>query len=219
MKDMIDMFIETDKLDIFDRQYLFNKLTMQTDDQVVAKFRGHYCFPEEYLDLIKGQLSYHQVLDCYKKYGIVMNANTITDSDGITIIEKYYSDQKKYAFSFQMMAYISRLKQLQESKNSSIIVTERCLYTDRNIFAKMLYDSGMIEDIEYSIYLKWFDYFINDLNDIKFIPFEVKENDGIDISYVLDTKEKLTEYGFTNLPYIRKVKDLTADNFVKVFNH
>jgi deoxyadenosine/deoxycytidine kinase len=95
--------------------------------------------------------------------------NTITDSDGITIIEKYYSDQKKYAFSFQMMAYISRLKQLQESKNSSIIVTERCLYTDRNIFAKMLYDSGLIEDIEYSIYLKWFDYFINELKVIKFI--------------------------------------------------
>jgi deoxyadenosine/deoxycytidine kinase len=29
--------------------------------------------------------------------------NTIKDSDGITILEKYYSDQKKYAFSFQMM--------------------------------------------------------------------------------------------------------------------
>jgi deoxyadenosine/deoxycytidine kinase len=95
--------------------------------------------------------------------------NTIKDSDGITILEKYYSDQKKYAFSFQMMAYISRLKQLNDSKNSSIIITERCLYTDRNIFAKMLYDTGMIEDIEYSIYLKWFEYFIENLNDIKFI--------------------------------------------------
>lgn len=81
MKDMIDRFISTDKLDIYDRQYLFNKLTMQTDDQVVAKFRGHYCFPDEYVDIIKGQLSYHQVLDAYKNYGIVMNANTITDSD------------------------------------------------------------------------------------------------------------------------------------------
>jgi deoxyguanosine kinase len=95
--------------------------------------------------------------------------NTIKDSDGITILEKYYSDQKKYAFSFQMMAYISRLKQLNDSKNSSIIITERCLYTDRNIFAKMLHDTGMIEEIEYSIYLKWFEYFIENLNDIKFI--------------------------------------------------
>jgi deoxyadenosine/deoxycytidine kinase len=95
--------------------------------------------------------------------------NTIKDSDGITILEKYYSDQKKYAFSFQMMAYISRLKQLNDSKKSSIIITERCLYTDRNIFAKMLHDTGMIEEIEYSIYLKWFEYFIENLNDIKFI--------------------------------------------------
>ena len=81
MKDMIDKYIKTNKLDIFDRQYLFNKLTMQTDDPVVARFKNWYCFPDEYVDIIKGQLSYHQVLNSYKNYGIVMNANTITDSD------------------------------------------------------------------------------------------------------------------------------------------
>ena len=65
-----------------------------------------------------------------------------------------------------MMAYITRLSQLRkEIKNApdnSIIITERCLYTDRNVFAKMLYDSGDIEDIEYTIYLKWFDTFAED---------------------------------------------------------
>ena len=35
--------------------------------------------------------------------------NSIKTSDGITILEKFYSNQEKYAFSFQMMAYISRL--------------------------------------------------------------------------------------------------------------
>ena len=30
----------------------------------------------------------------------------IKDSNGKTMIEKYYGNQKKYAFSFQMMAYI-----------------------------------------------------------------------------------------------------------------
>jgi hypothetical protein len=81
MKDMIDMYIKTNKLDIFDRQYLFNKLTMQTDDKVVSTYKGWYCFPDKYVDIIKGQLSYHQVLNSYRDYGIVMNANTITDSN------------------------------------------------------------------------------------------------------------------------------------------
>ncbi len=33
----------------------------------------------------------------------------IQDLEGKNIIEKFYEDQDKYSFSFQMMAYISRL--------------------------------------------------------------------------------------------------------------
>ena len=40
-----------------------------------------------------------------------------------------------------------------------VIITERSLYTDKLVFAKMLYDSGKIEYINYQIYLNWFDTF------------------------------------------------------------
>ena len=86
--------------------------------------------------------------------------NEIKDSNGVTIIEKYYQDQKRYAFPFQMMAYISRVSQIrQKFEDNAIILTERCVFTDREIFAKMLYDDKKIEEIEYTIYLKWFDEF------------------------------------------------------------
>ena len=82
------------------------------------------------------------------------------------MIEKFYEDQEKYAFSFQMMAYISRLhllkKKLRENPNA-VFITERSVFTDRNVFAKMLYDDGKIESVNYQIYLKWFDEFIKDL--------------------------------------------------------
>jgi deoxyadenosine/deoxycytidine kinase len=91
--------------------------------------------------------------------------NTIVDTDGQTIIQCYYSDQKKYSFAFQMMAYISRLSQIKkvlgEAGENDIIITERCLYTDFNIFAKMLYHSEILSEIEYSIYTRWFDEFID----------------------------------------------------------
>ena len=89
--------------------------------------------------------------------------NEIKDTSGVSILEKYYKDQQRYAFSFQMMAYITRLslirKTLKSAPEDCIIITERSIYTDREIFAKMLYDAGKIESIEYSIYLRWFDEF------------------------------------------------------------
>jgi deoxyadenosine/deoxycytidine kinase len=90
---------------------------------------------------------------------------SIKDENGITILQKFYADQKAYSFSFQMMAYISRLALLKEAveKNpNAIIITERSLVTDKMIFAKMLYDSGHIQEIEYQIYSKWFECFAND---------------------------------------------------------
>ena len=97
--------------------------------------------------------------------------NTIVDKEGITILENYYKDNKKWAFSFQMMAYISRLSILKkaiESNKYEIIITERSLYTDKHVFCQMLYDNDLIEDLEFTIYNKWFEEF-NILQDIQYI--------------------------------------------------
>ena len=97
----------------------------------------------------------------------------ITDENGVTMLEKFYSDQDKYSFSFQMMAYVSRLKVLRDARKTIIdnylvnsisnkpyiIISERSLYTDKMVFAKMLYDSKKIEEVNYKIYLSWFDTF------------------------------------------------------------
>ena len=90
--------------------------------------------------------------------------STITDEEGKTMLALFYGNQKRYAFSFQMMAYISRLALLKRAiaKNYDIIITERSLETDRQIFAKMLYNDGKIASVEYQIYLKWFDEFKRD---------------------------------------------------------
>ena len=86
--------------------------------------------------------------------------NEIKDSEGRTILERYYEDQKSWAFAFQMMAFITRVRKLRkaiEENPGKVIVTERSVFTDKHIFAMMLHDSGMINDIEYSIYLRWFE--------------------------------------------------------------
>ena len=66
-----------------------------------------------------------------------------------------------------MMAYISRLHllrlKIKENNTYSIIISERSVQTDRNVFAKMLFDDDLIEHDEYNIYNRWFDEFLDDI--------------------------------------------------------
>tara|TARA_A100001015_G_scaffold309320_1_gene408581 strand:- start:1059 stop:1772 length:714 start_codon:yes stop_codon:yes gene_type:complete len=87
------------------------------------------------------------------------------DENGKNIIESFYENNEKFAFSFQMMAYISRLHQLKttlKNNNNIIIITERSIHTDREVFAKMLYDQKNMSKIEHEIYNKWFDQFLEE---------------------------------------------------------
>lgn len=97
--------------------------------------------------------------DCLFLQEPVKSWEEITDENNIPILTKFYTNPKKYSFPFQMMAYISRLSILKESKEKNQdkkIITERSLDTDKFVFEKMLYDSGMIEEVEHKIYNKWF---------------------------------------------------------------
>lgn len=92
--------------------------------------------------------------------------NQVCDKDGVNIITNLYKDTRANAFKFQMMAYISRLALLRKAvKNPKIklIITERSVETDRNVFAKMLYDTGDISHDEFQIYTLWFDEFLTDV--------------------------------------------------------
>jgi deoxyadenosine/deoxycytidine kinase len=81
---------------------------------------------------------------------------TITDNDGQTILQKFYAEPSKYAFQFQVMALTTRLSLIRETiKNNpdcEILICERSVDADKEIFAKMLHDDGLITDLDYKIY-------------------------------------------------------------------
>jgi deoxyguanosine kinase len=89
------------------------------------------------------------------------------DSSGDSIFNKFYRDQDKYAFPFQMMVYLSRLSMLRgalkKANSNDIIIMERGLLTDVNVFVKMLHDEGKIEEINYMIFMKWYREFMEDI--------------------------------------------------------
>jgi deoxycitidine kinase len=86
----------------------------------------------------------------------------IKDKNGMNALDCFYSDQKRNSFCFQILAYITRLKKLMDiikNNKDKIIITERSIETDRNVFAKMLYEDDYLNSIEWVTYNYWFDTF------------------------------------------------------------
>ena len=95
-----------------------------------------------------------------------------TDKNGESILAKFYNDQERYAFAFQIMSYTNKLHLIRQTMTNNpdkIIIVERCVYTDRNVFAKMLYDDKKIEEIFYNIYNSVFFEFLTNTHIDKFI--------------------------------------------------
>jgi thymidylate kinase len=74
---------------------------------------------------------------------------------GDNVLKKFYQYPHKYGFSFQVLVYLTFYKQLVKAINSSngdkIIICERSLDVSQFIFAKMLYNDGILNEIEYQI--------------------------------------------------------------------
>ena len=100
---------------------------------------------------------------------------TVKDNQNETILSKFYKNPAKHAFAFQVMAFSTRLTILREAIQNNpdveIILCERSLDADKEIFAKMLHHDGVIEDIDYQIYNMFY-------NEITKQP-EVKQLSGV----------------------------------------
>jgi len=142
----------------------------------------------------------------------------IIDKEGTTMLEKFYGDQEKYSFPFQMMAYISRLalmKKTMDENENCIIITERSLSTDKYVFAKMLYESGKIEDVCYKIYKMWFDTFAKDYPVEKMIY--IKTNP--EICHERITKRSRTGEEQIPLDYLKKCDEYHEDMMDRMMTH
>ena len=146
---------------------------------------------------------------------------SIRDNENNNMITKFYGNIRKYSFAFQMMAYISRLNILREALNNEevdVIITERSLFTDKNVFAKMLFDDNMMEDVEHQIYMKWFNTFINDLPDAKM--FYIRTEPEVALERLLKRNREGEDVGLEYLKRVHKYHDdwLLNDPNVDVFD-
>jgi deoxyadenosine/deoxycytidine kinase len=81
--------------------------------------------------------------------------------NGYNALEKFYSDISRWAFSFQLYAFLTRVEsilQSMENEHNSFFLTERSIFADRYVFAKACYEANHMENLEWNMYVKWFEW-------------------------------------------------------------
>lgn len=124
------------------------------------------------------------------------------------ILELFYRDKKRWSLTFQMNAFISRIKLLEniiKNNPNKLIFTERTIHTDRNCFASELNDQNNIDVLEWKIYDEYYKWLIDkiDINPCAIIYLQV---DPI-ISYERIKKRLRTEESSIELEYLKKIHD------------
>lgn len=165
----------------------------------------------------------------------VSSWENIKDSDGKNMIKKFYENQMKYAFAFQMMTFTTRLIYLKKAINDAIknndnkkiiIITERSLHTDCYVFAELLKKQGNIEDVCFQIYIQMFNEFssnylvdtiiyVDTTPEICYERIKKRSRLGeeiISLDYLTQCHEEHETYIHTKMPNINKlVIDGTLD--------
>mmetsp|Transcript_1896 Transcript_1896/g.4316 ORF Transcript_1896/g.4316 Transcript_1896/m.4316 type:complete len:379 (-) Transcript_1896:46-1182(-) len=76
------------------------------------------------------------------------------------LLQEFYADPKRFAYSFQSYAFITRF--LQHNAGAvdhpdEIRMIERTVFTDRKVFVSSLHDQGLLSEMEVCLYSEWFD--------------------------------------------------------------
>lgn len=86
-------------------------------------------------------------------------------------LKLFYKNPPRYAYTFQTFTYITRVKQIikacQAVPDVEILITERCPYTDRNIFMEL--QRAIVTKEEMVMYDMWCDFWLD------YLPEDLRE--------------------------------------------
>lgn len=91
----------------------------------------------------------------------VSSWTSYVDESGTNLLEHFYADRKRWSYTFQNCALLTRIRTLSKALDGmpqdAVCLTERTVLTDRYVFADMLRQSGDLNKLEWDLYCGWFD--------------------------------------------------------------
>ena len=136
---------------------------------------------------------------------------TVDDEDHENILDKFYKDQKKWSYPFQMNTFITRSHDIYSNLDKKIIITERSIVSDRKVFAETLKDDKLISSIEWKLYQEWYNWLSSSFNikPKKSIYFRTSP----EISYSRINKRSRNEENTIPLDYIKKIHQKHEEHY------
>lgn len=129
----------------------------------------------------------------------------LKSSNGENILEKFYKNKKRWSYSFQMHAFITRAQEIMKQDQNKVIIIERSVLTDRNVFAKLLAETNDIKDLEWKLYDEWFNWLTVKFKEI--LPqLYVYIRADTNTSYQRMLKRNRKEECSVDFEYIKQVK-------------
>ena len=81
---------------------------------------------------------------------------------GQSILSKFYDDPQRWAYTMETLAMACRVQEhLKEQKNNyPFRLMERSIYSGHYVFATNDFQNGFLNELEWNIYLQWFDFLV-----------------------------------------------------------
>ncbi len=139
------------------------------------------------------------------KLPIILEPHTLWQNiDGHNLLEEFYQNTSRWAYSFQTHVFMTRIKALQEAveqnPHENCFILERSVYADKFCFAKACSHLGLMSPLEWKMYCLWYDWFI--MNYVKTPSGIIYLQVDPKISYQRTQKRKRSEESEISKEYI-----------------
>lgn len=156
-----------------------------------------------------GKSTFLTMLKNYLKVQVVYEPhNKWQNVSGENLLEAFYQDTPRWAYTFQSYAFVSRILEQEAASmqnNFELQVLERSVYSDRYCFAKNCFELGLMSSLEWKLYQEWFNWLVEKYT-MPPLGFIYLKTDP-DICYKRILKRNRSEESQVNFDYIKKVHD------------
>ncbi|KAF5780422.1 putative deoxycytidine kinase [Helianthus annuus] len=85
--------------------------------------------------------------------------------DHFNILDAFYAEPERYAYTFQNYVFVTRVMQEKESSSGikPLRLMERSVFSDRMVFVRAVHEANWMNEMEISIYDSWFDPVVSSL--------------------------------------------------------
>ncbi|XP_008783380.2 uncharacterized protein LOC103702646 [Phoenix dactylifera] len=85
--------------------------------------------------------------------------------DHFNILDAFYAEPQRYAYTFQNYVFVTRVMQERESAGGikPLRLMERSVFSDRMVFVRAVHEANWMNEMEISIYDSWFDPVVSSL--------------------------------------------------------